>query len=69
MEPTKKQKKVLEAIKTFIKDHGYPPTVRDIMKIMGLKSTAGIQRHLENLREKSLINRKKGVSRSITLNQ
>ena len=69
MELTKKQKQVMGAIEIFIKKRKYPPTVRDIMGMLGLKSPAGIQRHLENLRKKGVINRKKGVSRSITLNQ
>jgi repressor LexA len=67
MTPTKAQKKVITAIKQFIDDHEYPPTVRDLQKILGLKSPATVQKHLENLRKMGKINREKGVARSITL--
>jgi repressor LexA len=69
MKLTAAQKRIIEAIKQFIDDHEYPPTVRDIQKIMGLKSPASVHTHLKNLRKMGKINREKGVARSITLNQ
>jgi repressor LexA len=37
------------AIKRYIQRHGYPPTVREIGAMVGLKSSASVQRHIEKL--------------------
>ena len=56
-ELTKRQEDTLTAIKKFIATHGYPPTVREIGKILNLSSPATIQVHLNCLADKGYIAR------------
>lgn len=59
---TPRQEEALKFIKEGIAKNGYPPTVREIGKFLGLSSPATIQVHLSNLEEKGYI--KKGGNRS-----
>ena len=51
----KTQQRILEAIQLYIRQHQYPPSVREIAAMVGLASTATVHRHLRRLREKGLI--------------
>ncbi len=57
---------VYEFVKSFIKEHTYPPTLREIAKACFL-STSAVTRHLERLQGEGKINRELGVARGITL--
>ena len=46
---------ILQSIIRYIEEHGYPPTVREIAAMTGLKSTSTVQHHLEVLREEGKI--------------
>lgn len=46
---------MLQVIIGYMEEHGYPPCVREIGKLTGLKSTASVQHHLEILREEGKI--------------
>ena len=46
---------ILQAIIGYIKEHGYPPSFREIGEMTGLKSTSSVQHHLEVLREEGKI--------------
>lgn len=59
---TPRQEDTLQLIKEGIAKNGYPPTVREIGKFLGLSSPATIQVHLSNLEGKGYI--KKGGNRS-----
>ena len=59
---TPRQEETLNFIKEGIAKNGYPPTVREIGKFLGLSSPATIQVHLSNLEDKGYI--KKGANRS-----
>ena len=48
-ELTKRQKDVLDFVKKFIADHGFPPSVREICAGIGLNSPATAFVHLKNL--------------------
>ena len=52
---TKKQELVLDFLKKSIAKNGYPPTVREIGKALGLSSPATVQSHLNILEQKILI--------------
>ena len=41
--------KIMDAIVGYIEVHKYPPTVREIGELVGLKSTSSVQCHLEKL--------------------
>lgn len=57
--------KILQFIKSEIIIRGIPPTIREICKEVGLKSTSSVQYHLKKLEEDGLIIRDKSKSRSI----
>ena len=61
------RQRILEFIRTFIDEHGYAPTVRDILKGCNLSSTAVVQHHLNVLEREGLIDRDPKVFRSIQL--
>ncbi|MEA4899452.1 transcriptional repressor LexA [Bacillota bacterium Meth-B3] len=51
------QGKILEFIKQEIEQRGYPPSVREIGKAVGLKSTATVHGHLNELERQGYIRR------------
>ena len=51
------QEKILAYIKTEIRAHGYPPSVREIANAVGLKSTATVHDHLQRLERQGYIRR------------
>ena len=54
-EITKRQKDVLDYIKKYVADHGYPPAIREICKGVDLSSPATVFVHLKNLEQLGLI--------------
>ena len=40
------REKILEYIVSYIQDHGYPPTRREIGEAVGLKSSSSVQSHI-----------------------
>ncbi len=50
-EITKRQKEVLDFIKKYIADHGYPPAIREICKGVNLSSPATVFVHMKNLEQ------------------
>ena len=44
-----KRKEILEAIISYIQEHGYAPTVREIGETVGLKSPSSVQSHLDRM--------------------
>ena len=64
---TVKQEKVLDALKKYIAENGYPPTVRELCAMTNLNSTATIHVHLDHLAEKKYIKKAKEKNRTIEL--
>ena len=60
-----RQVQILEFIQTY--PYAYPPSVREICKGVGLRSTATVQHHLEVLKRDGYINRVKTQARGITI--
>ena len=52
-----KQLLIYEFLKDFTSEKGYPPTVREICKAVGLKSTSSVHGHLKHLEKEGLIKR------------
>lgn len=52
---------ILIFIKNYIKEHGYPPTVREIGAGVGLKSTSSVQGHLKKMLELGMIETDVGI--------
>lgn len=62
---TKRQKMVLTLITTWIADSGYPPTIREIGRELGIKSTNGVNDHLKALERKGYLVRDQLKSRAL----
>jgi repressor LexA len=54
---TKRQQEIFDFIKRYGAEHGYPPTVRDIGKAIGLTSSSTVHAHLANLEKVGLLRR------------
>ncbi len=62
-----RQQKVLDCIAQYVDEHGYPPTVREIGKAIGVNSTSLVTYYLKRLEERGLILREPSMSRAIQL--
>ena len=56
---------ILEYIRAFYRDNGYPPTVREIQRSVGIRSTASVSYYLSLLEQEGLIKRSKQKNRAI----
>ncbi len=64
---TKRQQEIFDYIKRYSSKHGYPPTVRDIGKAIGLTSSSTVHAHLSNLEKIGLLRRDPTKPRAIEL--
>ena len=64
---TQRQQQVLELISEHIERHGFPPSHRELMISLGVKSPLGILKHLRALEKKGHLACRQGSSRGITL--
>ena len=62
-----KREEILEFLRDFSTQNGYAPTVREIMRAVGLKSTASVYYHLSALNDAGLISMDGGKNRTIRL--
>jgi len=66
-ELTNRQQEIFQFIKQYSADQGYPPTVRDIGKAVGLTSSSTVHAHLSNLEKAGLLRRDPTKPRAIEL--
>ena len=64
---TKRQQEIFDFIKHYSARYGYPPTVRDIGKAVGLASSSTVHAHLANLEKVGLLRRDPSKPRAIEL--
>ncbi|MEW6533547.1 MAG: transcriptional repressor LexA [Thermodesulfobacteriota bacterium] len=64
---TKKQKLVLDFIKSFVTEHGYAPSYAEIAEGLGLSSQSTVHAHVENLQVKGFLTKRWNANRSIDL--
>ncbi|MBR1376552.1 MAG: transcriptional repressor LexA [Bacilli bacterium] len=64
---TRRQEDVLKYVKEFMVSHGYPPTIREIGKALGISSPATIHSHLKGLEDKGFIKKDGSKNRAIEL--
>ncbi|MFL5864516.1 MAG: transcriptional repressor LexA [Solirubrobacteraceae bacterium] len=62
---TKRQKEIFDYIRRYASKHGYPPTVREIGKAVGLGSPSTVHAHLANLEKIGLLKRDPSKPRAI----
>ena len=66
-ELNKREKSILKFIEKHIMTDGYPPSVREIGKAVGLSSTATVHNYLSKLEEKGYIKKKDKQGRTLRL--
>jgi repressor LexA len=64
---TDRQREILEYIKSTVVDSGYQPSIREIGRHFGIRSTRGVVDHLEALERKGYISRHRDRNRSIRI--
>jgi repressor LexA len=62
---TKRQREIFDFVKSYGDQHGYPPTVRDIGKAIGLTSSSTVHAHLANLEKLGVLRRDPTKPRAI----
>lgn len=58
---------IVNAIREFIDEHGYSPSIRDLCRLTGIKSTSNVSYHLEVLEKGGVVRREPGTMRSVRL--
>ena len=66
-----KAQEILEFVNEFVQENGFAPSVREIGAAVGLRSTASVSYHLQQLQEKGLLQSpgQKGRKRAIVTSQ
>ena len=62
---TKRQQEIFDYVNLYRGEHGYPPTVRDIGKAIGLTSSSTVHAHLANLEKLGVLRRDPTKPRAI----
>lgn len=66
-ELNKREKAILKFIEKQINDKGYPPSVREIGKAVGLSSTATVHTYIAKLKEKGYLSKEDQKGRTLKL--
>jgi repressor LexA len=64
---TERQRAILDYLRVFIEEHGYPPTVREIGEAVGLRSPSTVHAHLAQLERAGLLRRDPTKPRALEL--
>ena len=59
-ELTPRQERILRAVEAFILERGYPPTVRQIGRLLRIASPSAVFKHLTSLEKKGYLRRDRG---------
>jgi repressor LexA len=62
-----RERQVLEYIAQYSQRYGYAPTLREIGEALGMSSPATVHEHIDDLREKGMINKLDGAVRGIEI--
>src|ERR671919_2465228 len=62
---TKRQQEILDFVRKYVGENGYPPTVRDIGHAVGLTSSSTVHAHLANLEKAGALRRDPTKPRAI----
>ena len=55
---TRRQKEVIDFLSSFTSSHGYSPSYEEIAAGLGLNSLATVHKHVTNLQNKGLLQRR-----------
>ncbi|MCD6308569.1 MAG: repressor LexA [Candidatus Latescibacteria bacterium] len=64
---TERQASILNFIKDFAREHGYPPTIPEIQAEFGIKSPNGVNNHIKALTRKGYIKRDSSRARALDI--
>jgi SOS-response transcriptional repressor LexA len=67
IQPTKKQKELLNYIDEFINSHGYSPSYREVMQGLNYTSVATVSLHITNLISRGHLGKRNRSARSLYL--
>ena len=62
-----RQKKMLQVIRDYSEEYGYPPTIREIGDLVGISSTSVVSYNLNALQSKGYLLRDRDISRGLRL--
>jgi repressor LexA len=62
-ELTPRQEKILKAVEAFILERGYPPTVRELGRLLRIASPSAVFKHLMSLEKKGYLTKDRGELR------
>jgi repressor LexA len=65
MDLTKRQREIFDYIRRYLRKYGYPPTVREIGKALGLHSPSTVHAHLAKMEQIGLLRRDPSKPRAI----
>jgi repressor LexA len=68
-ELTARQEEILQTIRDFIEENGYPPTRAEIAEMLGFRSVNAAEDHLKALERKGYIEIQAGASRGLRILQ
>jgi repressor LexA len=66
---TERQRGILQNIWESLTERGYPPSIREIGKAVGITSTSVVNYNLDRLEQEGLIERDRGCSRGLRLSE
>lgn len=64
---TRRQQEILTFVHRYTESHGYPPSVREIGRAMGLTSSSTVHSHLEALSRKGFLRRDPSKPRALEI--
>jgi len=62
-----RKRRILEFVAATLREHGYPPSVREIAEAVGLASTSAVHHHLQVLEREGYLERGASQSRALRL--
>ncbi|MDC0728575.1 LexA family transcriptional regulator [Phytobacter diazotrophicus] len=62
-----RQQEVYDLLLFYIRQHGYPPTMKELAGLIGVRSVNAVAEHLKALERKGLITQVRGAARGITI--
>ncbi|HOJ39152.1 MAG TPA: transcriptional repressor LexA [bacterium] len=66
---TVRQKEILSFLREFVSEHGYPPTISEVMKHFSFSSPQAVKGHLLALEKKGYLKRVEKISRGLILKE
>jgi repressor LexA len=69
MSLSERQQRILDFLRSYIEEHSYPPSIREIGRAAKITSTSVVKYNLERLEKLGHIERSKDISRAIRLTE